>query len=55
MNENQTINCTIGTCKYNDEKTNLCTLKAINVAQMNHTKGLKADESMCASYKCQMD
>ena len=55
MEENQTINCTIGTCKYNNSKSNLCTLKAINVKKMNNTKPLTADESMCASYKCQLD
>ena len=55
MEENQTINCSIGTCKYNNQQTNMCSLKSIQVSKMKNTKPLIADESMCASYKCQLD
>lgn len=55
MEDNQKINCTVGTCKYNNTKNNLCNLKSIKVCQMQDIKTMKADESMCSSYKCELN
>lgn len=51
MADNQKINCTIKTCEYNNCENNKCTLKEINVTDVNNAKVVKADESMCCSYK----
>lgn len=50
---NQKINCTVGSCLYNNENKNLCELKQINVNPcFNCSTGQPETESMCGSYKC---
>lgn len=51
MEENQKINCTVSSCRYNNEQKNQCILQAIHVAPIENSKTMKPDESMCASYK----
>ena len=48
---NQRINCTVRSCKYNDKDYNVCELKQIIVkACSNCSNGIPQDESMCGSY-----
>ena len=51
MEENQKINCTVTSCKYNNQEKSKCTLEAIHVAPMEDVNTETADESLCASYK----
>jgi hypothetical protein len=51
MEANQKINCTVSSCKYNNQQKEKCTLEAIHVTSTNDVNTEKADESMCASYK----
>lgn len=51
MEANQKINCTVSTCKYNNQEKSKCTLESIHVAPINNMDTEAADESMCASYK----
>ena len=51
MNGNQKIHCTVETCKYNNEKNNICTLQAIQVTPKQSCSTKKPDESMCSSYE----
>lgn len=49
---NQKINCTVGSCIYNNDDTNLCELKQIEVSPCcDCSTGKPEDESMCGSYK----
>ena len=53
MDKNQKINCSVGSCKYNDCSHGVCELKQIEVqACPGCTNGTAKDESMCGSYKC---
>ena len=47
----QTINCTVGSCRYNGDGS-YCTLRAIQVApcQQVHS-GSAEEESLCNSYR----
>ena len=50
---NQKINCTVGSCKYNNSNHNSCELKQIEVkACPGCSNGTAKDESMCGSYVC---
>lgn len=49
--EKQIINCNIETCIYNDDESNRCTLKEINISDVLNRHAVKADQSMCCSYK----
>lgn len=51
MEKNQEINCTVGSCKYNNQNSNKCKLQAILVSPIEGKQTMKPDESMCASYK----
>lgn len=51
MEANQKINCTVSSCKYNNQDKEKCTLEAIHVAPIDDFATQEADESMCASYK----
>ena len=51
MEKNQKINCTVGSCKYNNKQNSKCTLQTIQVEPIVNRDTMKADESMCASYK----
>ena len=48
---NQKINCTVETCKYNNIDKGECILNAIKVTPMENCRTCKPDESMCSSYK----
>lgn len=52
MEVNQKINCTVASCRYNNHEKAKCTLEAIHVAPIQNMNTELADESMCASYKC---
>lgn len=48
---NQKINCTVQSCKYNDKNYNICELNQIIVkACPGCSNGTPQDESMCGSY-----
>lgn len=49
--ENQTINCTVSSCKYNDKQRQLCELQHIIVTPVQGCNTTQPDESMCSSYK----
>lgn len=52
MDKNQKINCTVGSCQYNDTETQKCSLKEIVVEPcIGGTTGTPEDESMCGSYE----
>ncbi len=51
MEEKQKINCTVGSCKFNDGQEQKCQLKQIVVTPIIGTDTKQADESMCSSYK----
>lgn len=51
MECNQKINCSVGSCKYNDITTQECTLKAINIMPHLNVNTENAKETMCISYK----
>ena len=50
MDENQKINCTVESCKYNNYDGR-CTLKEIKVTPTDDTYTEESDESMCSSYE----
>ena len=53
MEKNQKINCTVGSCKYNNYQSQECNLEQIIVEPCsNCNSGIPAEESMCASYVC---
>ena len=49
--EEQKINCTVESCKYNKNKEHECSLKQIIVTPMENVDTKSADESMCSSYE----
>lgn len=51
MEKNQKINCTVGSCRYNNQNEQKCELQAILVAPNEGKKTMRPDESMCSSYK----
>ncbi len=51
--QNQTINCTVSSCKYNNEQRQLCELEHIIVTPVQGCQTKQPDESMCSSYKKQ--
>ena len=51
MEKNQKINCTVGSCKYNNLEKEECILKQIIVTPMQDCHTKSADESMCSSYE----
>ena len=51
MEKGQKINCTVESCKYNDDKEHQCILEAIQVTPIKGNDSKQPDESMCASYK----
>ncbi len=51
MEPNQKINCTVSSCKYNNQEKEKCTLEAIHVAAIENVATQTPDESMCASYE----
>lgn len=53
MNSDQKINCTVESCKFNNQEHQRCELGQIVVTPINNCKTKKPDESMCSSYKNQ--
>lgn len=52
MDDKQSINCTVGSCVYNNEENKKCTLKSIIVEPcFECSNGEAEDESMCGSYE----
>nr|MBP3680675.1 DUF1540 domain-containing protein [Clostridia bacterium] len=51
MDKNQKINCTVGSCKFNNTEKEECILKQIMVAPITNCNTKTADESMCSSYE----
>lgn len=51
MNENQKINCTVESCKYNIIGKKLCSLEQIVVTPIPNCNTGKPDESQCSSYE----
>ena len=51
MDKGQKINCTVGSCKYNNTNKEECILNQIVVTPMQNCHTKKADESMCSSYE----
>ncbi|MGN1297548.1 MAG: DUF1540 domain-containing protein [Clostridia bacterium] len=51
MEKNQRINCTVSSCKYNNNEKEKCMLEAIQVEAIQGCDTKEPDESMCASYK----
>ena len=53
MDKKQIINCTVGSCEYNNTQTKKCELNGITVTPCKACNTGKAeDESMCGSYRC---
>ena len=52
MENNQKINCTVESCKYNNRRENSCNLKSIMVAPKTNVNTANPDESECSSYEC---
>lgn len=50
MEKKQKINCTVGSCKYNNQNQE-CMLETIIVTPKQNCNTKKADESMCSSYE----
>ena len=53
MEGRQRINCTVCSCKFNDELSNECELNTINVTPTLNNNTKKPEESKCSSYKCE--
>lgn len=53
MEKGQKINCTVSSCRYNNENEKKCMLESIQVSPTTETNTKLPDESMCASYKCE--
>jgi len=51
MEGKQKINCTVTTCKYNNQENKQCILEAIQVTPIKDCNTMEPDESMCASYE----
>ena len=51
MEKNQKINCTVGSCKYNNHQKQQCLLEQIIVTPMQDCHTKTPDESMCSSYR----
>lgn len=50
MERNQKINCTVSSCRYNNEVQGKCILQAIQVTPTENNKSKNPYESMCSSY-----
>lgn len=51
MENHQQINCTVSSCKYNNNQKQKCELQAIQIEPILECSTTEADESMCASYE----
>ena len=51
MEKNQKINCTVESCRFNDNEHKECDLGAIIVTPVKDCSSGNPDESKCSSYK----
>ena len=51
MEDNQKINCSVASCRYNNQKDQVCQLKEIVVTPIYGVETKQSDESMCSSYQ----
>ena len=51
MDGNQKINCSVSSCKFNNNNNQKCMLQQIHVAPINDCETCAPDESMCSSYE----
>lgn len=51
MEKGQKINCTVTSCKYNENQEQECSLKQIIVTPIENCNTKGPDESMCSSYQ----
>ena len=51
MKYEQKINCSVGSCKFNDMQRQACTLQQIIVEPVVGKNTANTDESMCGSYE----
>ncbi len=51
MNNDQRINCTVKSCKYNNHANEICELNSIIVTPKKNVNSGKSDESKCSSYE----
>lgn len=51
MDKNQYINCTVTSCKYNENQEQKCKLEQIIVTPIENCDTKQPDESMCSSYR----
>lgn len=50
MEKNQKINCTVESCRYNNNSNRTCNLESIIVTPVEGVSTEGPDESMCSSY-----
>ena len=50
MDKKQKINCTVSSCKYNNNQAQECKLEQIVVTPIIGCETKQPDESMCSSY-----
>ena len=50
MDKNQKINCTVASCKYNNQQRQECKLESIVVTPVQGVNTGETEESMCSSY-----
>ena len=56
MEEKQKINCTVGSCLYNDTEKQKCMLEEITVEPcVEGSTGQPEDESMCGNYEANLE
>ena len=51
MDNKQKINCTVTSCRFNNEQKQKCNLDAIIVTPIDGVNTEEPDESMCSSYE----
>lgn len=51
MENDQKINCTVSSCKFNNEQRQECNLRQIIVEPTHDCETQQPDESMCSSYE----
>lgn len=52
MTKNQTIHCSVSSCRYNKADKQMCELESIEVRPNCDCHSGSCDESMCGSYQC---
>ena len=53
--DKQKINCTVGSCKFNNYENQECVLRQITVSPTQNCKTKQPNESMCSSYETTMN